>query len=117
MQSEIQFIMDDNLRIVALTNIMAAQKVIKYNQQFLRPGELSSAEQHLAEIERDVQGQVSDTEEIIERLKNARERCKDFERGGYNSQIRERETALNAYKHCLRIITGEQKIFNEKVLL
>ena len=109
--------MDENLRIVALTNIMAAQKVIKYNQQFLRPGEMSSAEQRLAEIERDVQAQISDTEEIIERLKNARERCQDYERGGYNSQIRERESALTAYKHCLRIITGEQKIFNEKVLL
>ena len=109
--------MDDNLRIVALTNIMAAQKVIKYNQQFLRPGELSSAEQRLAEIERDVHGQISDTEQIIEQLTRARDKGEDYQRTGYNMQIREREASLTAYKHCLRIITGEQKIFNEKVLL
>ena len=34
----------DNIRTIALTNILAAQKVIKYNQQFLRSEDIADVE-------------------------------------------------------------------------
>jgi len=43
--------MTNDIRTIALTNIMAAQKVIQYNQQFLRQEDIPDAERRLSEIE------------------------------------------------------------------
>ena len=55
---------DNDIRTIALTNILAAQKVIKYNQQFLRSEDIADAEKRLLEIEKDIRSAIADCEEI-----------------------------------------------------
>ena len=107
----------NDIRTIALTNIMAAQKVIQYNQQFLRPEDISDAERRLSEIEQRVRGAIADCEEMKNRWIEFREkeRPDSFERNRYNRDIYDQEMMLKAYNHCLRIITGEQKLIEERM--
>ena len=103
----------DNIRTIALTNILAAQKVIKYNQQFLRSEDIADAEKRLLEIEKYIRSAIADCEEIKLRSIEFRDKCdlNSFDRNEYNHDIYDREKMLIAYNHCLRIITSEQNIF------
>ena len=87
--------MENDVRTIALTNIMAAQKV----------------------IEKSVRGAIADCEEIKNRCIEFREkeRPDSLERNRYNRDIYDQEVMLKAYNHCLRIITGEQKLMEEKM--
>ena len=107
----------DNIRTIALTNILAAQKVIKYNQQFLRSEDIADAEKRLLEIEKSVRSAIADCEEIRLRSIEFRDKCdpNSLERNKYNHDIYDREKMLVAYNHCLRIITGEQKIIEQNI--
>ena len=107
----------DNIRTIALTNILAAQKVIKYNQQFLRSEDIADAEKRLLEIEKDIRSAIADCEEIRLRSIEFRDKCdpNSFDRNKYNHDIYDREKMLIAYNHCLRIITGEQKIIEQNL--
>ena len=107
----------DNIRTIALTNILAAQKVIKYNQQFLRSEDIADAEKRLLEIEKDIRSAIADCEEIKLRSIEFRDKCdpNSLDRNKYNHDIYDREKMLIAYNHCLRIITGEQKIIEQNL--
>ena len=107
----------DNIRTIALTNILAAQKVIKYNQQFLRSEDIADAEKRLLEIEKNVRSAIADCEEIRLRSIEFRDKCdpNSLDRNKYNHDIYDREKMLVAYNHCLRIITGEQKIIEQNI--
>ena len=107
----------DNIRTIALTNILAAQKVIKYNQQFLRSEDIADAEKRLLEIEKNVRSAIADCEEIRLRSIEFRDKCdpNSLDRNKYNHDIYDREKMLIAYNHCLRIITGEQKIIEQNL--
>ena len=107
----------DNIRTIALTNILAAQKVIKYNQQFLRSEDIADAEKRLLEIEKDIRSAIADCEEIRLRSIEFRDKCdpNSLDRNKYNHDIYDREKMLIAYNHCLRIITGEQKIIEQNI--
>ena len=107
----------DNIRTIALTNILAAQKVIKYNQQFLRSEDIADAEKRLLEIEKSVRSAIADCEEIKLRSIEFRDKCdpNSLDRNKYNHDIYDREKMLIAYNHCLRIITGEQKIIEQNL--
>ena len=107
----------DNIRTIALTNILAAQKVIKYNQQFLRSEDIADAEKRLLEIEKDIRSAIADCEEIRLRSIEFRDKCdpNSLDRNKYNHDIYDREKMLIAYNHCLRIITGEQKIIEQNL--
>ena len=109
--------MENDVRTIALTNIMAAQKVIQYNQQFLRSSDIPDVERRLIEIEKSVRGAIADCEEIKNRCIGFREkeRPDSLERNRYNHDIYDQEVMLKAYNHCLRIITGEQKLMEEKM--
>ena len=109
--------MENDVRTIALTNIMAAQKVIQYNRQFLRAGDIPDAERRLMEIEKSVRGAIADCEEIKNRCIGFRdkEHPDSLERNHYNNEIYDQETKLEAYNHCLRIITGEQKLMEERM--
>ena len=108
----------DNIRTIALTNILAAQKVIKYNQQFLRSEDIADAEKRLLEIEKDIRSAIADCEEIRLRSIEFRDKCdpNSLDRNKYNHDIYDQEKMLVAYNHCLRIITGEQKIIEQNLL-
>ena len=107
---------DNNIRTIALTNILAAQKVIKYNQQFLRSEDIADAEKRLLEIEKSVRSAIADCEEIRLRSIEFRDKCNNsFDRNKYNHDIYDQEKMLVAYNHCLRIITGEQKIIEQNI--
>ena len=110
-------VMNNDIRTIALTNIMAAQKVIQYNQQFLRPEDIPDAERRLSEIEQRVRGAIADCEEMKNRWIEFREkeRPDSLERNRYNRDIYDYEKKLEAYNHCLRIITGEQKLIEERM--
>lgn len=110
-------IMENDVRTIALTNIMAAQKVIQYNRQFLRAGDIPDAERRLMEIEESVRGAIADCEEMKNRWIEFRdkEHPDSLERNHYNHEIYDQETKLEAYNHCLRIITGEQKLMEERM--
>ena len=107
----------DDIRTIALTNILAAQKVIKYNQQFLRSEDIADAEKRLLEIEKDIRSAIADCEEIRLRSIEFRDKCdpNSLDRNKYNHDIYDREKMLIAYNHCLRIITGEQKIIEQNL--
>ena len=107
----------DNIRTIALTNILAAQKVIKYNQQFLRSEDIADAEKRLLEIEKDIRSAIADCEEIKLRSIKFRDKCdpNSLDRNKYNHDIYDQEKMLVAYNHCLRIITGEQKIIEQNI--
>ena len=107
----------DNIRTIALTNILAAQKVIKYNQQFLRSEDIADVEKRLLEIEKSVRSAIADCEEIRLRSIEFRDKCdpNSLDRNKYNHDIYDREKMLVAYNHCLRIITGEQKIIEQNI--
>ena len=107
----------DNIRTIALKNILAAQKVIKYNQQFLRSEDIDDAEKRLLEIEKSVRSAIADCEEIKLRSIQFRDKCapNSLDRNRYNHDIYDREKMLIAYNHCLRIITGEQKIIEQNL--
>ena len=107
----------DNIRTIALTNILAAQKVIKYNQQFLRSEDIADAEKRLLEIEKDIRSAIADCEEIRLRSIEFRDKCdpNSLDRNKYNHDIYDQEKMLVAYNHCLRIITGEQKIIEQNL--
>ena len=64
-----------------------------------------------------VQDKGTDCEEMKNRWIEFREkeRPDSFERNRYNHDICEQEMMLNAYNHCLRIITGEQKLMEERM--
>lgn len=110
-------IMENDVRTIALTNIMAAQKVIQYNRQFLRAGDIPDAERRLIEIEKSVRSAIADCEEMKNRWIEFREkeRPDSLERNRYNRDIYDQEVMLKAYNHCLRIITGEQKLMEERM--
>ena len=107
----------DNIRTIALTNILAAQKVIKYNQQFLRSEDIADAEKRLIDIEKDIRSAIADCEEIKQRSIEFRDKCEpnSLDRNRYNHDIYDQEKMLIAYNHCLRIITGEQKIIEQNI--
>ena len=107
----------DNIRTIALTNILAAQKVIKYNQQFLRSEDIADAEKRLIDIEKDIRSAIADCEEIKQRSIEFRDKCEpnSLDRNRYNHDIYDQEKMLVAYNHCLRIITGEQKIIEQNI--
>ena len=107
----------DNIRTIALTNILAAQKVIKYNQQFLRFEDIADTEKRLLEIEKYIRSAIADCEEIKLRSIEFRDKCdpNSLDRNKYNHDIYDREKMLIAYNHCLRIITGEQKIIEQNL--
>ena len=108
---------NDNIRTIALTNILAAQKVIKYNQQFLRSEDIADAEKRLLEIEKDIRSAIADCEEIKLRSIEFRDKCdpNSLDRNRFNHEIYDQEKMLVAYNHCLRIITGEQKIIEQNI--
>ena len=110
-------VMNNDIRTVALTNIMAAQKVIQYNQQFLRPEDIPDAERRLSEIEQRVRGAIADCEEVKNRCIEFRDKQRpdSIDRNRYNRDIYDQEMMLKAYNHCLRIITGEQKLIEERM--
>lgn len=110
-------IMENDVRTIALTNIMAAQKVIQYNRQFLRAGDIPDAERRIIEIEKSVRSAIADCEEMKNRWIEFREkeRPDSLERNRYNRDIYDQEVMLKAYNHCLRIITGEQKLMEERM--
>ena len=101
-----------------MNNILAAQKVIRYNQQFLHDDDISNAERRLAEIEQDVRAAIADCEEMKARFAEFKEKAgrNSLDWTRYSNEINEQEKYLVAYKHCLRIITGEQKLMMNEVL-
>ena len=84
-------VMNNDIRTIALTNIMAAQKVIQYNQQFLRQEDIPDAERRLSEIEQRVRGAIADCEEVKNRCIEFRDKQRpdSIDRNRYNHDIYE----------------------------
>lgn len=102
---------NDDIRTIALNNIIAAKKVIRYNQQFLYDTDMTDSEKRLADIERDVRGAIADCEEIVARTEKFRdsERARNpysLDINRFEHEIYDQKKMLVAYNHCLRIITG-----------
>lgn len=102
---------NSDLRNLALANIQAAERVIRYNQQFLYPSDITDDAKRLANIEKAIQGNIVDANEIIERLKSQLMKNRDdIYRHRDAAELHDWEEKKIAYEHCLRIIRGEQNI-------